>query len=296
MAPLRRASIPACCLEIRWRRGFAPLAQVSYQLKNYDKAIEYGQRAIKGGFADGDIYTLVAQAMYLKGDNKGALAFLNNLVASQERGGQAPKEQTLQLVLSSCIKLKDDPCITSTFEKLVSYYPKDEYWKNLVVSLLNSGANDKTMLQIYRLASDVNAMSGRSYLEMAQIASEAGLPGEAQTAVETAVERKLLTEARDVAAGQRLLATAKTAATSDRASMPKQDADANKGKSGEVDFKVGTAWLSYGQFPQAIAAITRGITKGGLREPRRSPADAWYCQLSCRQQACSHRSLQGSQG
>ena len=28
------------------------VAQINYQLKNYDKAIEYGNRAIKGGYAD----------------------------------------------------------------------------------------------------------------------------------------------------------------------------------------------------------------------------------------------------
>ena len=51
------------------------VAQMNYQLKNYDKAIEYGNRAIKGGFADEEMKTLVGQSYYLKGDYKGTLRY-----------------------------------------------------------------------------------------------------------------------------------------------------------------------------------------------------------------------------
>lgn len=241
------------------------LAQIAYTQKNYDAAIELGNRAIKQGYGNDDMYTIVAQAMYLKGDNKGAQNFLNNLIAAQERGGGVPKEQTLLLVQSACVKLKDNACITSSFEKLVDHYPKEEYWKNLLATLMNSGANDKTMLHIYRLASEVNAMNGPTYLEMAQLAIEAGLPGEAQSAMETATARNAITDPREVASGQRLLASAKTAAAADRATLAKQDADAAKKPTGEADYKVGVAELSYGQYPQAVAAISRGIAKGSIK-------------------------------
>ncbi len=241
------------------------LAQIAYTLKNYDDAIEYGNRAIALPGSDAEMTTLVAQSMYLKGDNKGAREFLNRLVAAQERNGQAPKEQTLQLILSACIKMKDNGCITSSFEKLVSHYPKDDYWKNLVVTLLNSGANDRTMMQIYRLASEVNAMSGGNYMEMAQIAIDQGLPGDAQSAIETATQRTLITEDREKASAGRLLASAKTGAAADRATLTKQDAEAAKKPTGEVDVKVGSAWMSYGQYAQAIAAMNRGIAKGGIK-------------------------------
>src|ERR1700720_4053238 len=38
------------------------LAEANYQIKNYDKAMEFGNRAIKGGFADEELRTLVGQA------------------------------------------------------------------------------------------------------------------------------------------------------------------------------------------------------------------------------------------
>src|SRR5581483_10501829 len=76
------------------------LAQLNYQTKNYDKAIEYGQKAIKGGYADEELYVLVSQAYYLKGDYKGALKFTEGVVDMQIKEGKTPKEESLKLVLS----------------------------------------------------------------------------------------------------------------------------------------------------------------------------------------------------
>ena len=116
------------------------LAQVNYQIKNYDKAIEFGNRAVKGGFADDDMYTLVGQAYYIKGDYKGTQKFVDDYVDSQVKAGKTPKEQTLQLLMSSCVKLDDPACTTSALEQLVAYYPKTEYWQNLLYSMFQQKA------------------------------------------------------------------------------------------------------------------------------------------------------------
>ena len=38
------------------------LATINYQLKNYDKAVSFGNRAIQGGYADDQIKTIVGQS------------------------------------------------------------------------------------------------------------------------------------------------------------------------------------------------------------------------------------------
>src|ERR1700744_1757930 len=55
-------------------------AQINYQLKNYDKAIEYGNRAVKGGYAEEDINIIVGQSYYLKSDWKGTIGFFKPIV------------------------------------------------------------------------------------------------------------------------------------------------------------------------------------------------------------------------
>src|SRR5437879_5498647 len=103
------------------------VAQLNYRLKNYDKAIEFGTRAIKAGYADDEMYTLVGQAYYLKGDWKGTLKFEEAVVDSQVKKGQTPKNEALQLLRSACVKLDDADCTTRALERLAAYYPKNEY-------------------------------------------------------------------------------------------------------------------------------------------------------------------------
>ena len=57
---------------------------------------------------------------------------MNELLASMEPKGQVPKEQQLLLVQSACSKAGDNACVARVFEKLVSNYPKPEYWPKLL--------------------------------------------------------------------------------------------------------------------------------------------------------------------
>ncbi|MBK7250276.1 MAG: hypothetical protein IPI06_05180 [Gammaproteobacteria bacterium] len=240
------------------------LAQLNYKQKNYAKAIDYGNRAIKGGFADADMITLVAQAYYLSGDNKGTRRLLEDIVGDQLKRGQKPSQNHLQLILSACLKLEDSACTTTSLERLVQFYPKPEYWQNLTYSLFQDNTNsDRQMLNVYRLANDVDTLKRPSdYMEMAQLAMEQGSPGEAQAVLEKGLAKNVFTEARDADRAKRLLETAKKQAVSDRAALPAIEKDA---KTGEAKVRLGQAYLSYGQYDKAISLIGAGIKDGGLK-------------------------------
>lgn len=244
------------------------LSQVFYQTKNYGKAIEYGNRAIKGGYADADLYTLVGQAYYVQKDYKGTLKFMDGYVDSQVRRGQTPKKQSLELILSSCVNLKDDACTTSALERLVKYYPSPEYWQNIMYSLFRApDRDDKVLLNTFRLAVDVDALSrGEDYTEMAQLAIEQGSPGEAVTVLEKAFEKGLFTDQREKDKNQRLLDLAKKSAAADKAALAKLETETAGSKTGAADVGLGKGYLSYGEYDKAAAAIQRGITKGGLSD------------------------------
>jgi tetratricopeptide (TPR) repeat protein len=243
------------------------LAQVNYQIKNYDKAIEFGNRAIKGGFADDDMYTLVGQAYYIKGDFKGSEKFLDEYVDSQVKSGKQPKEQTLQLLMSSCVKLDDASCTTNSLEQLVSYYPKTEYWQNLLYSLFQQeGQTDKSLLNVYRLASEVDVLKRQEdYTEYAQLAIEAGSPGEAVSILEKGMQKNVFTDARNTDKAKRLLESARKQAETDKASLDKVASDAAAAKTGQKDVGVGLAFLSYKEYDKAYQAIERGLSKPGVQ-------------------------------
>ncbi len=253
------------------------VAQMNYQLKNYDKAIEYGNRAIKGGFADDEMKTLVGQSYYLKGDYKGTLKFYDDMIAGQIKSGQTPKDEALQLALSACVKLNDSECTTKELERLVEYHPKPEYWQNLLYSVRSMpNLSDKNTLQIYRLMSELDVLKDPTdYTEMAQLAIEQGNPGEAQHILEKASRRTCLPTRARRTRTPRLLESAKKAAQSDLASLPKVEKDADASTTGDKNVGVGLAYLGYQQYDKALDQLNKGRSrKGGVRNDAEAPPAA----------------------
>jgi tetratricopeptide (TPR) repeat protein len=251
-------------------RDINNLATLYYQMKNYGKAIEFGNRAINAGSADSQTYLVVSQSYYLKGDYKDARHFLEDQVSKEIKQGGTPTEDQLRLIQSSCTLMGDKPCETHAFERLVTYYPKPDYWENLVLTLFQSheaAESDIDTLNIYRLADDVAAVTkAPQYLEMAQLALEQGSPGEAQHALEEGYAKNAFTDPHDKEKAQRVLASAKKRAAEDQAALPKLAAEAQSSASGEGDVGVGIAYLGYRQYDKAADALAQGLMKGGVKE------------------------------
>ena len=122
------------------------------------------------------------------------------------------------LVRAACDKAGDNACVTSVFEKLVVYYPKTEYWQNLMVALRKGDTDDIQKLNVMRLSQHVNVMKDADeYKELAQLSLEEKLACEAQTVLEQGFTKKVFVEKRDVDVNTRLLATAKTEVAAEKA-------------------------------------------------------------------------------
>lgn len=240
------------------------LTQVYYQVDNYPKVIDYGNRALKAG-ASPELALYIGQAHYLTNDYKSAVTVMGEVVSRLEAEGKPPGEQNLRIIHGSCAQLGDDACVMAQGEKLVKHYPKPEYWQNVVVSMMRSDATDNQMLNVMRLAMQVNAMTtSDQFTEMAEIALNSGLPGEAITAIESGKAKNVFKGAR---AGEmdKMLERAKAAADTDKKSLAQQENSAKANAQGNADVKLGAAYLSYGDTAKAIETLTRGLGKGGVR-------------------------------
>ena len=247
------------------------LMQLHYNNRNYPRAIEYGRQAQKSGSADGDVNTLLAQSYYQQGDFKSTRSLTAELISQTERRGQPPRQNYLQLNLNACIKLKDTACETAGFEKLVTYYPNPDGWASLMQSMLKGGP-DVTLMNAFRLASEVGALSRDSdYTELAQLALERGLPGEATAVMETAFARKVFTEQRVIDRNTRLLNSAKAMVAAVKAGLSAADRAAAAGASADDDLRVAQAYMSYGMNAQAVAAAERAVKKGNGKTPGEAP-------------------------
>jgi tetratricopeptide (TPR) repeat protein len=245
------------------------LTGAAYQIKNYDKAIEYGQRAIKGGYADEQMKTIVGQSYYLKGDWKNTLKFEEGMVESTIKAGGTPANEQLQLILSSCVKLDDSACTTKALEKVVTYHPTQDAWYQLLFSLNKETANsDANTLQVYRLMYEVDVLkSPDDFNEMANLALDAGSPGEAERALQRGFDKNVFTDQRAKEKNQRLLEKSKKQAASDQATLDKTAKEADASPTGAKNAGMGLAYFGYGQYDKAADELGKAVSKGGLRNP-----------------------------
>jgi tetratricopeptide (TPR) repeat protein len=241
------------------------VAQYYYQTKDYNKALETANEAVKAGASDNDVMGLIARSQYLTGKYKDAAATMSEIVGKQEK----PDEDSLKLLWQFCDKAGDKAGAAKAVEKLVAYYPKPEYWANALASLANADTKDAHLqLNVYRLMLDVGVLKrGIDYSDMAELSLDQGYPGETQSVLQRAFSENVYSEQRDKDRYQHLLDGAKQRAAADQASLPKQEQDATAAPQGDKLVQVGAAYMSYGQNDKAVAAITKGIAKGSLKYP-----------------------------
>jgi tetratricopeptide (TPR) repeat protein len=244
------------------------ITKIYYQLDDHAKVIEHGTKALEMT-GDPDLPLYLGQAYYLQKDYPNSRKVMEGVVAKLEDQGKPPGEQNLRLIHGACHSMGDEACETLQFEKLVKFYPKPEYWQNLVNTLFNDKkSTDKQQLNVMRLATHVGAVSEPlKFEECAQIAITLGLPGEAQSLLEEAFNKKYIVDARQAERDKKLLAEAKAAASGDKATLAQQETSARANAAGNADVKLGAAYLSYGDNAKAIEALQRGIGKGSVRDP-----------------------------
>ena len=249
-----------CMTDAKRPERLKNLVGIYTNLRNYPKAIELGNRALKMS-RDPEVMVAVAQAYYQSGNNKEAVRVMNEVLESSSK----PKENQLLLIQAACSKVNDNACVSRVFEKLVVYYPKPEYWQNLMVALRKTDTNDLQELNVMRLATHVNVMKNPDeYKEMAQLALEQKLAGEAQSVLAQGFAKKVFTEQRQIDVNTRLLNLAKKEAAADKAALARNEAAALAAPTGDLLVQVGAQYLGFGDAAKAVELISKGIAKGGI--------------------------------
>lgn len=245
------------------------VAQLYSQVKDYPKTVEWSRKWLERHPDDQNMSLLLAQATYLQNDFKTAADVTGKMIGKAESAGQKPEENWIEIQLSSYFKLDDQQGLTEALKKSVRYYPKPERWENLLDIYSRKENGDRVNLGYYRLMAEAGVLKrAGDYIEMAQLAKDAGVPGEAQQILEKGISAGILKSDDKAEQGRydRLLAEVKKEAASDRASLPQLSKEAEKAPKGQVDVGLGQAYLSYGQYEEAIAAIQRGIKKGSVND------------------------------
>lgn len=243
------------------------LADLNFRQKDYPRAIAAAQRYLQEGGQDPAMRSLLTNALYLQGDYAAAAKALQAEVQAEEAAGRVPSEQRLRMLASAQAKVNDEDGYAQTLERLAARYPKPELWADLI-NRVQAAPNfgDHLRLDAYRLRMATGTLKqGPEYVEMAQLALQAGYPAEAAKVIDEGYARGVLGTGGQAGRHAQLRDQARKLAAADAQSL--SQASAQTAKNGDVMVTMGYALVSAGQVDKGIALMEQGIAKGGLKRP-----------------------------
>lgn len=240
-----------------------------YREKNWAKAIEWAQRYQRDGGTSAQMQTLLVQAQFQSGDKAGVAKELMAEIQADEKAGRAPPEDQLKLLMNASASLPEGGGYSFALERLVTYYPKKEYWAELIAGVQRKpGFSDRFSLDIYRLMLATGGMTkANDYMEMTQLALQAGLAAEAKAAIDKGFASGVLGTGPEADRQKRLRDLAVRKAEEAKAEMPAKEAEAMAEKDGTALVAVGFNLATSGQAAKGVTLIEKGIAKGGLKRP-----------------------------
>lgn len=240
-----------------------------YRNKDYAKAMQWGQRYFKEGGTNPAIRTLLIQSQYLSGDYAGAARELTAEIQATEKAGQAPAQDRLNLLLNAAAQMKDQNATVFALERLVTYYPKKEYWVDLLSRIQRKpGFSDRLVLDTYRLSLATGSMSSANdFMEMSQLALQAGHAAEAMQVVEKGFASNVLGQGPEAERHKRLRDLVSKRLEESKAARAEAEKNAAAAKTGDELVNLGFALATGGESAKGIALMQQGIAKGGLKRP-----------------------------
>ena len=253
-----------CMPEAKKAERYRSLVGLYSSLRNYPKAIDFGNRALKIS-RDPETQVAVAQAYYQSGNNKDAARVMNELLASLRRRARSEGTAAVAGAEPPARRPATTPASPRCSKNSCSNYPKPDYWSQLLTSLRKLDTDDIQKLNVMRLSTQVNVMKKpEEYKEMAQLALEDKLAGEAQSVLEQGFTKKIFVDERDVSVNTRLLAAAKKEAETDKAAMASVRRMRVRRLPVMLPSRSALSISGYGDAVKAAELLQKGIAKGGI--------------------------------
>jgi thioredoxin-like negative regulator of GroEL len=250
-------------------RMLESLAGSFYRAKDYPRTIVWGKRYLAEGGTNAQIRMLVIQSQYLSGDYAGAAKELVLEVQADDKAGRATPEDRLTLLLNAAQRANDAPAQTLALERLLAHHPKPAYWADALARLQRKpGFSDRLALDTYRLMLATGGMrNANDYMEMAQLAVQAGLPGEGQQVVDKGFAAGVLGTGTPAEADRhrRLKDLVARRAAEEKQGLAAREAQAASARGGDELVNLGFSETFLGEQKKGLALMEQGIAKGGLK-------------------------------
>ena len=241
------------------------IAVAYYNKKDYANAAKWTQRYFKEGGRDAQMRTVLLQSYYLSND----CANVNRMVGEDGGNSRKPTEEELQILANCYLRQRDTGGYVNTIEKLVLHYPKQQYWNDLLARVQKKpGFSDRLGVHVYRLRFAANNLSSAAdYMEMAQLALQAGVPAEAKLVIDKGYAAGVLGKGDQAERHERLKALVMKSLDESQKKRADEERDALAAKDGNALVTIGLNYVYEGNTQKGFQLIEQGIKKGGLKRP-----------------------------
>jgi hypothetical protein len=261
---LESAAASSAAPEGERRQLLAAAAGQYYTLKEYAKAASLANRYLQQGGTDKSIRTIYVQSLYLGGNFAAAAREIAADVEAEESAGKAPSEEQLQLLAQAHLQSKDTLLYTRAMEKLVTYYPKRDYWLNVLHSVVTRpGFNERLAIDVARFKLETGIMrTAQEYLDFAQLTLIEGFPAEATKVIDKGYAAGSLGVGAEAARHRRLKDLAAKNLAEDKKIIAKEEQQEGAAKDGKTLFNDGFNYVLHGKNEKGLAMMQQGLKMG----------------------------------
>ena len=245
------------------------LAFAYSQAKDWGKTKEWLAKAQSLGNSSPSLKQLQAYVQGQSGDYGAIAKEAQAAVQAAEQAGRKPDEGDLLRLADAYQRTNNPNGQTAALEKLLLNYPKKDYWNAYLGRLpRKSGFSDRFAIDVMRLKLATGTLTKtEEFMELAQLALQAGLPAEGRAIVDKGFAAGALGQGAEAARHQRLKDLAIKSEAEQKANLDKLVSEAGAAKDGNALVNVGYALVTLGQADKGIPLIEQGIAKGQLKRP-----------------------------
>lgn len=266
--------IPSVEDQIR-KQTLYTMAQLTTMQEDYNKALGILDQwfALETNPAP-DPYILYAQNLYQVNRYADMIEPIEQAMAVAAKRQTEVKEDWYVLLNFAYFQQENYSKVRDIQKILLGSWPKKTYWFSLAGAYTELGEEDNLMAA-YDAAHTQGLLEKESEIvTMAQLYMQHEVPWKAATLLQSEMDGGRV---KKDAKNYRMLSQALTLAAEDEMAIPALQEAARLSDEGELDLRLGNAYLNLGMYGECVSAIQNGIRKGKIKSPDNAQISMGMC-------------------
>jgi tetratricopeptide (TPR) repeat protein len=257
------------------------LAQLHTMEENYDRALTtLDQWFVMETNPAPEPFILKAQNLYQVQRYKDMIQPIESAMQVAVKRDKEVKEDWWVLLNFAYFQEENYAKVRDNQKTLLASWPKKNYWFSLAGAFTELGQDDD-LINAYASAHTQKMLEKESELvTMAQLFMQREIPYMAATLLEKEMATGRITK---TGKNYRLLSQAWQLSMESEKAIPALQEAARLTEDGELDVRLGNAFLNTGNYDECVKSVRNGIRKGGLKSPDNAQISLGMCLYNERQ-------------